>query len=120
MQPPPGDCPICNSTSELELLSDDGGRLVYKVGCPRCAQYFITDFSKDRLERALQLNDRGIEQYVSMDSLDPNIALLIEVAKKATAGRSIDINIPRSIISHIVRNRMDKRAPSPLISSLRC
>src|SRR5271156_4717685 len=56
-------CPICNSTSPLELL----------------------------------------------DGNNPNIVLYMEVAKKAAGGKGTDV--PRSIISHVVRNRVDKRAP---------
>jgi hypothetical protein len=54
----------------------------------------------------------GIANHLSIgDSSDhpSNTALYIEVAKKAADGRGIDV--PRSIISHVVRKRMDKRVP---------
>jgi hypothetical protein len=40
----------------------------------------------------------------------PEVALCIEVARKAAHGRGI-IDLPRSIISHVLRKRIDKRAP---------
>jgi hypothetical protein len=108
MQSEIGKCPICNSTSEIDLFSDDD-QFIYDIRCPRCAKYFITDFAKDRAQVAFQLDDAGIKQYLSMDGSDPNIVLYIEVAKKAAGGKGIDV--PRSIISHVLRNRVDKRAP---------
>ena len=108
MQSRTDKCPICLSTSELELFSDDN-ELLYDIRCQRCAKYFINDFAKDHLERALQLNDQGIKQYLSMEDNDPNIVLYIEVAKKAAGGKGVDV--PRSIISHAVRNRGDNQAP---------
>ena len=50
-----GNCPICNSPSWLDLFSDD----FYEVRCGRCGEYRITDFAKDFIERALQLDNAG-------------------------------------------------------------
>jgi nucleoside 2-deoxyribosyltransferase len=107
-------CPICDSPSQSEAFHNDGAKLV-EVRCLRCGEYRIDDITKEIIERALSLDDAGIRQHLRKgDSSDyySEVALCIEVARKAANGRGIDI--PRSIISHVLRNRMDKRA---LISS---
>lgn len=103
-----GDWPICKSPSQLDLLGTDPLG-TYAVRCPRCGGYFIKDYAKDAIEGALQLDKRGIDTYLSMDDVSDNPALRlhIEVAKKAANGRGVDV--PRSIISHLLRKRMDKR-----------
>jgi hypothetical protein len=63
----------------------------------RCGEYVITDFAKDYIERALQLDMAGIAQYLAMGDSSgyrSETALLIEVARKAANGRGIDV--PRS------------------------
>jgi hypothetical protein len=107
-------CPICNSLSQSEAFHSDGAKLV-EVRCRRCGDYRIDDITKEVIERALSLDDAGIRQHLRKgESSDyySEVALCIEVARKAANG--IGIDIPRSIISHVLRNRMDKRA---LISS---
>jgi hypothetical protein len=104
-----GNCPICNSASQLGLLKNDPFG-AHEVKCPRCGDYSITDDAKDAIEKALQLDSRGIAAYLSMKD-EPNNSLLrlyIEVAKKAADGRGVDF--PRSIISHVLRKRIDKRS----------
>jgi hypothetical protein len=105
-----GNCPICDSSSWLNLVSD-GGRDYHKIRCRRCGDYVITDVAKDYVERALQLDSTGIDRYLTMGDpagYRPEVALGIEVAKAAN-GRGIDV--PRSIMSHVLRKRTDKRAP---------
>ena len=103
-------CAICNSPSQTTSFSD--GKVFYEeVICPRCGQYFISDYVKDYVQAALQLDTAGIRQYLSMEDeagLNPTIALFQEVAKAADK-RGTDV--PRSIISHVLRKRTDKRAP---------
>jgi hypothetical protein len=106
-----GNCPICNLPSQLDLFGS--GRLdLYEVRCLRCGTYVITDFAKDFIERSLQLDNRGIAQYLTMGDSSgyrSETGLGIEVARKAANGRGMDV--PRSIISHVLRKRMDKRTP---------
>jgi hypothetical protein len=64
------------------------------------------------MELALQLDNSGRARYLAMgdpSDYDPQTALFIEVARKAANGRGIDV--PRSIISHVLRKRIDKRPP---------
>jgi hypothetical protein len=104
-----GVCPICNSSSELGLTSKDPFG-AYEVKCPRCGGYSITDYAKDAIEKALQLDERSIAQYQSMGDVPDNsvLRLYVEVAKKAADGRGVDF--PCSIISHVLRKRIDKQA----------
>jgi hypothetical protein len=104
-----GDCPICTSASQLGRISKDPLG-AWEVRCPRCGDYSVNDYAKDAIEKAFQLDERGVAQHLSMDDV-PNDSLLrlyIEVAKKAADGRGI--NFPRSIISHVLRKRIDKSA----------
>jgi hypothetical protein len=109
---PSDNCPICNSR-RVQSNSFRSGQFDFtEVTCPRCGEYIIHDFAKDAIERALTLNDEGITQYLSMgdpSGYEPGTAVCIEVAKQATKGRGIDV--PRSIISHVLRKRIDKQAP---------
>ena len=102
-------CAMCNSPSQTTSFSD--GRTFYEeVICLRCGQYFIGDYVKDYVQAALQLDTAGIRQYLSMKDeagLNPTVALFQEVAKAADK-RGTDV--PRSIISHVLRKRTDKRA----------
>jgi hypothetical protein len=104
-----GNCPICNSVSRLELSN---GSVSYYVSCPRCGDYSITDYAKDQIERAWQLDDAEIRHFLSTKedpNLNPSVSLCIEVARKAADAKGI--SVPRSIISHVVRNRMDQEVP---------
>jgi hypothetical protein len=109
---PAGNCPICDSPSQLDLFSS-GGLDFCDVRCRRCGKYVITDFAKDVIERALRLDSTGIAQHLSMgdpSGYNSQTALCIEVARKAAGGRGVDV--PRSInISHVLRRRTDNRAP---------
>src|SRR6516162_2523332 len=99
---PTGDCPICNSPSQLNLFSSDRGDLC-EVRCRRCGDYVITDAARTFVERALQLDNAGIAHYLPMEDSSgyvSEVALCIEVARKAANGRGIDV--PRSIISHVL------------------
>jgi hypothetical protein len=106
---PTGNCPICNSPSEL---TPQGLKAYHHVGCRRCGEYAILDFAKDIIERALQLDNTGIAQHLTMgesSGYNPQTMLCIEVARKAANGRGIDV--PRSIISHVLRKRTGERIP---------
>src|SRR3974390_3077074 len=106
-----GNCPICSSPSRLDHFGGDKVNL-YEVGCLRCGKYRITDFTKDVIDLALQMDITGITQYLSKgdpSDYQPQTALCIEVARKAAAGNG-GIDVPRSIISHVVRKRTDNRA----------
>jgi hypothetical protein len=65
---PAGNCPICNSPSSFETFSGDRGDVLYEVGCHRCGNYRITAFTKEYIERALQLERliplSQVSQYV--------------------------------------------------------
>ena len=102
--------PICNSPSRLEDFFVENNHFC-RVNCRRCDTYIITDYAKDLIESALNLDDAGVAQYLSMkgeaDS-NPTIALFVEVANAAYE-RGTDV--PRSIISHVLRKRIGKRAP---------
>src|ERR1700722_3400450 len=104
-----GNCPICNSVSRLELSN---GSVSYYGSCPRCGDYSITDYAKDQIERPWQLDDAEIRHFLYTKE-DPNlkrsVSLCIEVARKAADAKGI--SVPRSIISHVVRNRMDQEVP---------
>jgi hypothetical protein len=106
---PAGKCPICTSPSQF-IISNP---IFHEVRCPRCGEYEIDDtLTTDSIERALSLDDTGITHYVSLgDPLKyyPQVALCIEVARRAANGRGTDV--ARSIISHVLRKRMDKRTP---------
>jgi hypothetical protein len=108
---PAGNCPICNSPAQLEVIVVD--RLdCDDVKCRRCGEYVITHLAKDYLLRALQLDNKGIANYLNTGDSSghpPETAIFIEVARKAADGRGIDV--PRSIISHVLRKRADKRTP---------
>src|SRR5215470_13793302 len=97
------NCPICNFWNNVTFD-------LVEVGCPRCGDFIIHD--REVIERALSLNEAGVAEYLRRgDSSDyePGTALCIEVAKHAANGRGTDV--PRSIISHVVRKRLDKRGP---------
>jgi hypothetical protein len=85
-------CPICNLPSQLDLFRS--GRLdLFEIRCLRCGTYVITDFTKGFVERSLQLDDRGIAQYLTMEDSSgyrSETALGIEVARKAANGRGMD------------------------------
>jgi endogenous inhibitor of DNA gyrase (YacG/DUF329 family) len=51
-----GNCPICNSSSEADILDLD----VYKVKCPRCGEYLINGSVMDDVKKAIELDDRSI------------------------------------------------------------
>jgi hypothetical protein len=101
-------CPICNSPSKQTHYPGQG---LYVV-CRRCGEYAILDFAKDIIERALRLDDAGIARHLAMgdsSSHPAEVLLCIEVAKKAASGKGIDV--PRSIISHVMRKRAENRVP---------
>ena len=71
----------------------------------------MNDLAKDRIECALQMAKTDLAHFLTMtDAPDqrPDIALRIEVAKKAADETRMDI--PRSIISHALRKRKDRRS----------
>jgi len=104
------DCVVCKSSSFADNAHDDNDISLHYFVCPRCGKYFITDFAKDTIEGAWGLDERGIAHYLSSndDALDPKsqTALYVEVAKKAADGKGTDL--PRSIISHVVRKNVGK------------
>jgi hypothetical protein len=69
----------------------------------------MNDVAKDCTDRALKMGKQDINHYLSSgDASDQRIALFIEVAKKAADEKRMDV--PRSILSHVLRKRIDKRA----------
>ena len=101
-------CPICNSPSQLYYGAD--GQFGYKVNCPRCGVYLIGDRAKACVEKALQMGERELAHYLQAgDGPGLGDELYSEFAKKAVDGRGVDI--PKSILSHILRERIDKKAP---------
>jgi hypothetical protein len=117
-----GNCPICNSVfSQLETYSGKLEPTVWNVRCARCGDYSIDDFAKDRIERALQMDKQNFAHFLSMGDgpvQRSDIVLFIEVAKKAAHERGMDI--PRSILSHVLRKRKDRRGPltSDILTSI--
>jgi hypothetical protein len=70
------------------------------------------DGAKRDLERALQMKNNDIVHYLSTQDAQEqrsDIALYIQIAKKAADERRM--GIPRSIVSHVLRKRKDKREP---------
>jgi hypothetical protein len=68
--------------------------------------------SKDSIVFALAMDTRQImldAAEADSSAYADRRALCIEVAKKATNGKGIDV--PRSIISHVLRQRLDTRSP---------
>lgn len=105
-----GNCPICSSSSQLEQLTSKAqAGFHWEVRCHRCGQYLITDNAKDDIENAFKLDNKEMGQYLSIDSTGHQVlALFKEVAKKA---EERGVEVPRSIISHVLRKRTDKRSP---------
>jgi hypothetical protein len=104
-------CPLCNSLSQYNSFHSNRTEFV-EVKCRRCGKYIVDDIAREVIERALTLNDAGITQYLTIgDSSGYNseIGLCIEVAKHAANGGGTDV--PRSLISHVVRKRLDNRGP---------
>src|SRR5580704_40074 len=101
-----GNCPVCSSPSQLEVHSGVSAP-IWHVRCARCGEYLMNDLAKGNIESAFQMPKTDIAQFLPMtDAPDQpsNIALYIEVAKKARNETRMDI--PRSIISHVLRKRM--------------
>jgi hypothetical protein len=92
----PGTCPVCEGQAEL-LQSIES----YKIECPRCGAYTVSDWTKDKIEAALTLNEIGIQEHRRMVSPSRD-DLYIEVAKKCIGYSTV---VPRSIISHAIRKR---------------
>jgi hypothetical protein len=57
----------------------------------------VSDFAKEVIDAALAMDASAIQ------------AVCIEVAKKAVNGKGTDV--PRAIISHVLREQINKRAP---------
>jgi endogenous inhibitor of DNA gyrase (YacG/DUF329 family) len=111
---PAGKCPICNSSSELtDFSSKEHVFGDYRVKCPRCGTYIISDIGKENIVIAFEMGDAAVREYAAEASSSeyiPTKALYIEVAKRARQGGGIDIDVPRSIISHVLRKRLDARS----------
>jgi hypothetical protein len=106
-------CPICNTPS---LITRDAAN---RVKCPRCGEYTIGDLAEAMVCKALALNNSEIALYSRDGAVVPN-DVSREVARQAANGKGIDI--PRSIISYVLRKRADTRPPVTekiLISILR-
>ena len=72
----------------------------------------IDDIAQEVIERALSMDEAGIRLHLRKDEssdFNSEVALCIEVAKHASNGRGTDV--PRSIISHVLRKRSDKQPP---------
>ena len=98
-----GNCPICNTLSQVERRTE-----IPSVKCSRCGDYSISDRALGMVETALQSDNFQIQHFLKMtppENGPPD--LYIEVAKKALNVNGLDI--PRSIISHVLRKREDKR-----------
>ena len=61
-------CPICGSPSPTRRSMKD---LSWEIVCPRCGAYLIDDYAKDNIEKALELDDRGIVLYLRMNDAAP-------------------------------------------------
>ena len=97
-----GKCPICETSCTLEQVSYDYLNL---VKCPRCSNYTVSDLTKDRIEKALTLDEIAVRQYAQMASV-PNVDgqhdIFIEVAKKSIRGGIVAV---RSLFSYAIRKR---------------
>jgi hypothetical protein len=105
-----GKCPICDSPCNFERFSEED-HILNDVGCRRCGQYYITDYATEYIERAFNLDKHGIDVYLSQQhgvNLDSTTALFVEVAKKISEKGA---DVPRSILSHILRKRKGKGIP---------
>jgi hypothetical protein len=101
------ECPICDSSSQLDQIDLN----IYEIRCSRCGDYSINSSAKHDIKRAFELDNKDIDQYLSMGEAADNPPvnrLYIEVAKKAADGRGV--GVARSIISHALRKRIDKGA----------
>lgn len=97
-------CPICETSCVLEQIAESHEHLNL-VRCPRCRTYSVADFAKEKLERALALDETGVKQYVGQTSApngDGPSDIYIEVAKKSIHGGMITV---RSLLSHVIRKR---------------
>ena len=98
-----GICPICNTPSQLERRTE-----IPSVKCSRCGDYWIGDRALDQIETALQSSNLQIQHFLKIPTPQNSPPdLYIEVARKAINVNGLDI--PRSIISHALRKRTDKR-----------
>lgn len=95
-------CPICNASSNLRPIQHKETDC-YVIDCPRCGNYIISDYAKDHLEKALEMNKAALEYYAH----NPSNQLFTEVANKAINGKGI--NEPRSILSHLLRKMTNKQ-----------
>jgi hypothetical protein len=115
-----GNCPICNMTAQVRTINDGQGNPLDDITCHRCGRYFINHFDKEHVIRALGLDEIGMSnyRYLDVDGSKPisETALYAEVAKKAADGKGT--NVPRSIISHVLRKNVGTRPPELRIEQL--
>jgi nucleoside 2-deoxyribosyltransferase len=105
-----GNCPICNSIFCQFSEVPDRSSIIWKIRCPRCGEYSMDDNAMRYVIEALKLNKFDITTFLSMgDTSEQRTILFIEFAKKAADETRMDI--PRSIISHVLRKRVDKTKP---------
>jgi hypothetical protein len=98
------NCPICGSRSPT-----GPGTLVHlTLNCPRCSEYLIDVDTADYIEKALKMDNRQLAHFRCLEEASGVTGLYREVSKAADQ-RGVDI--PRSILSHVLRKRVDKREP---------
>jgi hypothetical protein len=105
-----GKCSICDSPCNFDSLSGERD-IVYDVRCGRCSQYYITDHANNYIGNALKFGKPQIDVYLSQRNdaeLNPTTALYVEVSKKIIENGA---DIPRSILSHILRKWKGKKIP---------
>jgi hypothetical protein len=70
------ECPICDSSSQLDQIDLD----IYEIRCPRCGDYSINSSAKHDIKRAFELDNKDIDQYLSMgEAADKRLIPLIQV-----------------------------------------
>jgi hypothetical protein len=99
-------CPICEVSCTIQQIPDSSfGEHINVVGCPRCGSYTVIDLTKERIEKALTLDESGLRYYSQMTPPSNRAGehdIFIEVARKCGPGGMVAV---RSLLSHEIRKR---------------